>query len=261
MDWFRFYSEVVRDPKVQKLTPTMFKHWVNVLCLASDNEPRGRVPMPEEVAFHLRISRGKAVDVLDELLHLSLIDGDGQGNFEMHNWNARQYKSDNVTERVRKHRRNVSVTPPDTETEQRQNRAEAEPDQTTIVVPVVRAFERCFGRMLGPMEVELIHALDEEHPRERIDYALRESAALGKRSVRYIQTICENQAKDNDSHERKPVGRNSGAAQAPIDTTAAYAAVGIRADQLPVRLPVPGREASGVAALDGVDDQSRVASQ
>ena len=61
-------------------------------------------------------------------------------------------------------------------------------------VPVIRAFEHCFGRPLSPMEIEGIKALDEEHPRDRIDYALREAADLNKRSVRYIQRVCENQS-------------------------------------------------------------------
>ena len=63
-----------------------------------------------------------------------------------------------------------------------------------VQLPVIRAFEHCFGRPLSPMEIEGIKALDEEHPRDRIDYALREAADLNKRSVRYIQRVCENQS-------------------------------------------------------------------
>ncbi len=50
------------------------------------------------------------------------------GNLVPHNWDKRQFESDDVAARVRKHRNGVTgnvtnplrVTPPDTETEQRQ---------------------------------------------------------------------------------------------------------------------------------------------
>lgn len=122
MSWFRFYGEVINDPKVQKLTPTMFKHWVNVLCLASAHD--GVIPLPNDVAFAMRIGEGRAAEMLDELLALNLLDADDEGTLRPHNWSARQYKSDTSTERVRKHRRNVSVTPP--ETEQNRDRSETE---------------------------------------------------------------------------------------------------------------------------------------
>ena len=63
---------------------------------------------------------------------------------------------------------------------------------------VVVGFEQCFGRLLSLTELELVKALMEEHPSERIEYALRESAALNKRSVRYIQRTCERIAVDGN---------------------------------------------------------------
>lgn len=56
---------------------------------------------------------------------------------------------------------------------------------------VVVGFEQAFGRLLSPTELELIKALEDEHPKERIEFALREAAALNKRSVRYVQRTCE----------------------------------------------------------------------
>ena len=64
---------------------------------------------------------------------------------------------------------------------------------------VVLGFERCFARLLSPTELELVKALQEEHPDERIEYALKESAALNKRSVRYVQRTCERLANEGDS--------------------------------------------------------------
>ena len=116
--WFRFYDEALNDPKVQRLDPFLFKAWVNLLCLASQHG--GRLPGIEDIAFALRLSQGEAETVLSFMISAGLVD---QSDDELapHNWNARQFKSDVSTKRVRKHReakaRNVSETPPDTETE------------------------------------------------------------------------------------------------------------------------------------------------
>lgn len=110
----------------------------------------------------------------------------------------------------------------DTETE---TEIEAEGEAIPVVLPVIRAFERCFARALSPMEIENIRALEEEHPRDRIDYALREAADLNKRNVRYIKAICENQEKSGDSHEkvqRHPVGAGARGAQTRDELLAGY---------------------------------------
>lgn len=78
---------------------------------------------------------------------------------------------------------------------------------------VVRLFEQAFARLLSPMEIELIKALEEEHPTERIEYAIREASSLGKRNLRYIQRICERQANgDTDGADSRfqATGSNSG---------------------------------------------------
>jgi hypothetical protein len=125
--WFRFYAEVVNDAKVQRLSPTLFKTWVNLLCLAS-SQPRGRLPTIDDIAFQLRLSVQDAGQQLDELILAGLIDIGPDGVRQPHNWETRQFVSDTSTERVRKHRaskgkntrnvsRNVSVTPPDSDSE------------------------------------------------------------------------------------------------------------------------------------------------
>lgn len=94
MGWFRLYSDVLYDPKVQRLSPTMFKHWVNLLCLANNQEPRGLLPSPVDVGYALRMSEQRATVLLDELLALELLDADDEGNLSPHNWGSRQFASD-----------------------------------------------------------------------------------------------------------------------------------------------------------------------
>lgn len=110
MPWFRFYAETLSDPKVQRLSPELFKCWVNLLCLASQHG--GALPSVEDMAFHLRISSSQAAQQLDDLILAGLLDIMPDGTIQPHNWHVRQYASDTSTDRVRKHRekrsRNVS---------------------------------------------------------------------------------------------------------------------------------------------------------
>ncbi len=125
MAWFRFYSEVLEDPKVQRLPPHLFKAWVNLLCLA--NSTGGVLPSADDIAFKLRLSVQDAEGFVSDLILAGLIDITPNGLIP-HNWMKRQFISDCSTERVRKHRENkaetdgnvssaVTVTPPDSDTD------------------------------------------------------------------------------------------------------------------------------------------------
>ncbi len=240
MDWFRFYSEVVRDPKVQRLPSSTFKNWVNILCLASDNDPRGCVPPTVDIAFHLRFTEKKTAAVIKELVTAELIDV-VDGRYEMHGWKTRQFQSDNVTERVRKHRRNVSVTPPDTEAEQIQIRAEPEQTRRNIFV----LYDNYMGKpsVTAAMRDVLIQA--------------EARSSDGRRTWTYVESILKRHQTEG-CNERTPVGRNPNPTTQIRDAAAVYASMGIRAEDLPVRLPVGRGETGRLAALDVSDDQARL---
>jgi hypothetical protein len=119
--WFRFYDDVINDPKVLSLSEPMRWSWVAVLCIASKHD--GNLPSLDHVALHLRVPKQKAAAALAGLHNAGLLDKTETG-FAPHNWNGRQYKSDVSTERVKRFRngkRNVSSavseTPPDTDTD------------------------------------------------------------------------------------------------------------------------------------------------
>lgn len=120
--WFRFYSEALDDPKVQRLDGDTFKAWINILCIANQND--GFLPVGDDLAFALRIDANAARTVVERLLNAGLIDkltGGANGyRYAPHGWNERQYKSDTSTGRVKRFRERskpVTVTPPDTEAE------------------------------------------------------------------------------------------------------------------------------------------------
>jgi hypothetical protein len=93
--WFRFYDEVLNDPKVQLLPGDKFKTWVNLLCLASENG--GSLPILSQIAFALRISESEAAAIVGEFCEITLLDTDKTqrpARYSPHNWNGRQFKSD-----------------------------------------------------------------------------------------------------------------------------------------------------------------------
>lgn len=120
--WFRFHDQALNDPKVQTLDGDTFKAWVNLLCLASQND--GRLPPESDIAFALRMDINGCRTVLERLLNGGLIDrlngGRDGWHYAPHGWSQRQYKSDTSSERVKRYRqryRNGNETAPDTETD------------------------------------------------------------------------------------------------------------------------------------------------
>lgn len=99
--WFRTYNDLVDDPKAQLLSDALFRAMVNLWCLASANG--GALPAIAAVAFKLRMKPDRAARVLTDLSAAGLLD-EIDGTFRPHNWNARQYKSDGSTERVKRFR-------------------------------------------------------------------------------------------------------------------------------------------------------------
>lgn len=114
--WFRFYADAMRHPKVAKLPDPTFRLWVELLCVAAENE--GHIPAADDLKHMLKRRLDHLLRGLQDLIRASLIDPLEVG-YTPHGWDKRQYKSDVSTDRVRKYRKkgNVSETSPDTETD------------------------------------------------------------------------------------------------------------------------------------------------
>ncbi len=136
--WFRLYRETITDPKFSRMPGGQRHLWTVLLCLADDD---GRVAMADgvpyesaELAVIAGIEPGDAVDALCWYTRLKMIRVNKSG-IVINNWNKRQFKSDNSTERVRKHREkrdgNVSVAPPDTDTDTEQTQKKHTPSKFT----------------------------------------------------------------------------------------------------------------------------------
>lgn len=110
MKWFRFYSDVLDDPKVQRLPAELFKAWVNILCLANQGPERGVLPSLADIAFRLRVTDEEAGKLVSALVERELLD-EVDGDLVPHNWDGRQPKSDHVTSRVQRHRAKRNTEP------------------------------------------------------------------------------------------------------------------------------------------------------
>lgn len=118
--WFRFYDDAVNDPKILRLSDNLFRIWVGLLCLASKND--GALPPTEDICVVLRLKPSQFDLAMQKLVIAGLIDHDGT-KLAPHNWNARQYKSDVSTARVKRFRNAHAALPKrpqstETETEQ-----------------------------------------------------------------------------------------------------------------------------------------------
>lgn len=137
MAWLRLYDDILDDPKVQNLPSALFKNLINLWCVAKRCE--GIIPPVADLAFRLRMSEKQVSDFIGRLQEAGFIDVLDDGTMTPHNWEARQFVSDNVTLRVRKHREkhrgNVSGNARETLHETHQSRAETEQSRTDSPKP------------------------------------------------------------------------------------------------------------------------------
>jgi len=129
--WFRMYSEFEDDPKVRFLSETMQIRLVWLFC----EKCKGVTMDERHRAFHWRCSDSDLSETKDAFMNSGFIDSD----WNLLNWDKRQYISDSSSERTRRYRERkrtsqerhsgVTVTPPDTNTDtekiQKPSRAKA----------------------------------------------------------------------------------------------------------------------------------------
>ena len=124
MRWFRLYTDILDDPKMYELSEFEFAMMIKMMALASKLDDGGRIAISDLALKGLVCSstRGRtAIQVLPTLHRLNIISSP-KLPFAFLNWEKRQYKSDDSSVRVKKHREmkrysNDDVTPPDTDTD------------------------------------------------------------------------------------------------------------------------------------------------
>ena len=143
--WFRMYSEFATDPKVQSMSEAMQRRLMMLFCLRCSDVLA--TLQEDELMFALRLSD----DELSETKALFKRKGFVDDDWNLLNWDKRQFNSDSSTDRSRKHReakkaaeqsiatlRNVAATPPDTDTD-----INTEPDGSVGRADQKPAMPRC----------------------------------------------------------------------------------------------------------------------
>ena len=118
MPWFRLYSEILDDKKIKRICratshnkATVIGVWVTLLALANESDNRGSLQISEGIPYELddiAYETDIPDDQIDVLMKLfekyDMIHFDNKDGWTIQNWDGRQFKSDNVSERVAKHR-------------------------------------------------------------------------------------------------------------------------------------------------------------
>lgn len=101
MNWLRFYTDSLDNPKVQRLSPELFRAWVNMLCLARLHD--GILPPIEDIAFRLRVTTTRAAEWVSALTERRFLEQEGDSVIP-HDWDEHQYPSDDSAGRKRRQR-------------------------------------------------------------------------------------------------------------------------------------------------------------
>ncbi len=96
--WFRLYSEFAHDPKIQMLPEAMQRRYVMLMCLKCSETLE--TLHETEIAFQLRISEAELIETKQLFVSKNFIDK----QWNLLNWDKRQFVSDSSTMRVRKYR-------------------------------------------------------------------------------------------------------------------------------------------------------------
>ena len=123
--WFRLYSEFAHDPKVQMLSEAMQRRYVMLMCLRCSETLE--TLHETEIAFQLRLSEAELIETKQLFIGKNFIDK----NWNLLNWDKRQFVSDSSTMRVRKHRNNKKQPSNDGETLQKHSSNAIDTDTDT----------------------------------------------------------------------------------------------------------------------------------
>ena len=122
MKWFRFWTDTLDDVKILQLSDYEYRIWTYLLAIASEvNSMSGECHVNvKSMSLRCRTQVNHFLRALETFQRVGLITIDGDGFPFITNWKKRQFKSDDVTARVRKYRevttkRNVSCNVSETD--------------------------------------------------------------------------------------------------------------------------------------------------
>ena len=115
--WFRFYSETLRDRKLERIARatgndkvTLLGIWITLLSLANDSPERGvlllvdNIPLTfDDFCYETEIDSDQLQPIIERFMKFDMLSCD-DGIYYITNWGKRQFKSDTSKERVQRYR-------------------------------------------------------------------------------------------------------------------------------------------------------------
>jgi len=104
MNWLRLYTDILDDEKVVKMSDTQYRIFTYLMLLAKEKDQNGSFAYsPVDIAWRLRRPKNQIENTIEKLIELEIITIQNN-NLVFINWSKRQYKSDNVNDRVKRYR-------------------------------------------------------------------------------------------------------------------------------------------------------------
>lgn len=225
LPWFRLYSELAGDKKIPVISRMTGLSKVEIIgaftilmCIANESPERGKLLITsnieykfEDIAAELQFKEQSAEELLKCFVLLEMIDIDENGVMFIRNWNKRQYKSDDSSDRVTKHRMkhksngdvtlhesygNARVTPPDTDPD-----TDTESDNNNTG-DIFRLYENNIS-MLTPILSDRIGEWIDNYPTDWIKEAIEAAVNNGVRKPNYIDAILKRWQTDGRTNGKK----------------------------------------------------------
>jgi hypothetical protein len=212
MDWFRFYSETIRDSKIRRVarkageTPAhVVGVWSILLSLASESQERGVLLLGNDpvTVDDIEDVTGCNVSVtLQEMVQVGMLNLDGEV-YSIAAWGKRQYESDNSTPRVQKHRqgKKQSETLPKRYSNAPETEAETEAETETEEEPatasrsqMARQYEAVLGMVPTASYPEMTRYMDRLINASAADWwtlALQETTGARRPGWQYMKSVLE----------------------------------------------------------------------
>lgn len=240
LPWFRLYSEIIDDKKIERicrLTPftkaEVIGVWVILLALASESPERGVLLVSETVPYEMDdfvhitgIHQSKLEDLFERFINLDMLS-ESDGAYIICKWDNRQFKSDDSSSYVSKHRQkkdvilqgkkdvilqsekvkydcNIIDTDTDTEAD-KETESDAEAEKPTTDLVFVH-YESDFGP-LTPLSAEKLKDLKSTYPDKWIIDAMKLAVERNARNLAYIEAILkrwQSEGKDSGKKQGKP---------------------------------------------------------
>ena len=86
MRWFRLYSDILDDPKMEQMDDKCFRIFIQLLSVACETEDGGKIKLnSKQIGWRIRRPEKTVLRALDILIDLQIISKEIEG-FRVTNW-------------------------------------------------------------------------------------------------------------------------------------------------------------------------------